>query len=422
MFGLADCNNFYASCERVFDPSLRNKPVVVLSNNDGCVIARSNEAKALNIPMGAPAFQIEKLIKKHDVAVFSTNFTLYGDMSNRVMNTLASFVPDYEIYSIDEAFLSFHGFDLFDLPTYAAKIVKTVHKNTGIPLSLGIAPTKTLAKIANKIAKKNGKYFCILNDETDIIPALKATAIEDVWGIGRRYAVFLQKYNIQTAYDFTQMAEAWVRTNMTVVGQRMQKELKGIPCYTLETDIPAKKNICTARSFGKMLTKLPEIEEAVASHTARCCEKLRKQKSCANAVMVYIHTNQHRKDLPQYAKNIVMQLPQATNYTPELIKHTITGLRRIFKEGYSYKKAGVIVIELVPESMVQGNLFYNVNTDKTQKLMQTVDELNAKYGRDQIRFSAQGYNKGWKLRQEKLSPCYTTKMDDLIKITKKKNT
>ena len=241
MFGLADCNNFYASCERVFNPALRNKPVVVLSNNDGCVIARSNEAKALNIPMGAPAYQIEKLIKAHNVAVFSTNFALYGDMSNRVMNTLAAFVPDYEIYSIDEAFLSFHGFEHFDLTAYATKIVKTVHKNTGIPLSLGIAPTKTLAKIANKIAKKNGKFYCILNTEEKIIASLKATAIEDVWGIGRRYAVFLRKHNIQTAFDFTQMPEAWIRKNLSVVGQRMFNELKGTPCYTLETGISAKK-------------------------------------------------------------------------------------------------------------------------------------------------------------------------------------
>jgi len=416
MFGLADCNNFYASCERVFDPSLRNKPVVVLSNNDGCVIARSNEAKALNIPMGAPAFQIEKLIKKHDIAVFSTNFTLYGDMSNRVMNTLASFVPDYEIYSIDEAFLSFHGFNLFDLPGYATQIAKTVYKNTGIPVTLGIAPTKTLAKVANKLAKKSGQYSHVLTQNDEIKAALKKIDIGDVWGIGRSYAVFLKKHNINTAYEFTLMPEAWVRKHMTVVGQRMQNELKGIPCYDLETEIPAKKNICTARSFGQMLTELKFIEEAVANFTARCCEKLRKQKSCAQTLMVFIHTNPHRKDLAQYARNIIIRLPHASNYTPELITHTIGGLRRIFKEGYSYKKAGVIVMELIPETHVQGNLFYDVNNEKNQKLMHTVDELNARYGRDYVRFSTQGYSKAWKLRQEKLSPCYTTKMDDLLDI------
>ncbi len=416
MFGLADCNNFYASCERVFDPSLRNKPVVVLSNNDGCVIARSNEAKALNIPMGAPAFQIEKLIKKHKIAVFSTNFTLYGDMSNRVMNTLAAFVPDYEIYSIDEAFLSFHGFERFDLAVYAAKIAKTVYKNTGIPVSLGIAPTKTLAKVANKIAKKSGQNSLVLDNDNDVKEALKTIDIGDVWGIGRSYTVFLQKYNIKTAFDFTLMPESWVRTHMTVVGQRMQKELKGICCYDLETEIPAKKNICTARSFGQMLFELKDIEEAVANFTSRCCEKLRKQKSCAQTVMVFIHTNPHRKDLAQYARNIIVHLPQATNYTPELIKHTTAGLRRIYKKGYAYKKAGVIVMELIPENHIQGNLFYNINNEKTQSLMHTVDELNARYGRYQVRFSTQGYSKAWKLRQEKLSPCYTTKMDDLLDI------
>ena len=416
MYGLADCNNFYASCERVFDPSLRDRPVVVLSNNDGCVIARSNEAKALNIPMGAPAFQIENLIKKHNIAVFSTNFTLYGDMSNRVMNTLAAFVADYEIYSIDEAFLSFHGFEHYNLKEYASEIVKTVYKNTGIPLSLGIAPTKTLAKVANKFAKKDASRFCILNDEVAVNEALKKTDVEDVWGIGRRYAVFLRKHNVKTAYDFIHMPEPWVRTHMTVVGLRMYKELKGIPCYTLENEIPAKKNICTARSFGRMLTELPAIEQALANFTARCSEKLRKQKSCARALMVFIHTNMHRKDLPQYARNTIVQLPHASNYTPELIHYATEGLRRIFKKGYSYKKAGVIIIDIVPENPVQGNLFYDVSNSKLQDLMHTVDELNARYGRDQVRFSAQGYSKNWKLKQEKLSPCYTTRMEDLMKV------
>jgi len=416
MYGLADCNNFYASCERVFDPSLRDRPVVVLSNNDGCVIARSNEAKALNIAMGAPAFQIEKLIKAHNIAVFSTNFTLYGDMSNRVMNTLAAFVTDYEIYSIDEAFLSFFGFEHYNLNEYASTIVKTVFKNTGIPLSLGIAPTKTLAKVANKFAKKDASRFCILDNEFSINEALKKTEVEDVWGIGRRYAVFLRKHNVNTAYDFIQMPEPWVRTHMTVVGLRMYKELKGIACYTLENEIPAKKNICTARSFGQMLTQLPAIEQAVANFTARCSEKLRKQKSCARALMVFIHTNQHRKDLPQYARNTIVQLPHASNYTPELIHYATEGLRRIFKEGYSYKKAGVIIIDIVAENPKQGNLFYDVSDTKLQNLMHTVDELNARYGRDQVRFLAQGYSKKWKLKQEKLSPCYTTRMDDLMNI------
>ncbi|MDD3875293.1 MAG: Y-family DNA polymerase [Bacteroidales bacterium] len=413
MFALADCNNFYASCERVFNPSLEKKAVVVLSNNDGCVIARSNEAKALNIAMGVPVYQIKDIVKKHQVAVFSTNFTLYGDMSNRVMNTLAEFVPDMEIYSIDEAFLSLDGFEHYNLEAYAEKITKTVRKNTGIPLSLGIAPTKTLAKAANKTAKKSGKFYCILNDEESITNALKKLDIEDVWGIGRRYAAFLRKHNILTAYDFTCQPESWIRKHMTVMGQRLLKELKGIPCYTLENDIPAKKNICTARSFGKMIGDVEQLQEAVASFAARCAEKLRRQKSCAAAIMVFLHTNFHRKDLPQYARSIVVPLPHATNYTPELIKYAIYGLTKIFKEGYAYKKAGVIMVEIIPSNSVQGNLFYPVADEKTKAVMDVVDDLNAKYGRDKVRILAQGYSKAWKMHQEKLSPCYSTRLSDI---------
>jgi len=416
MFGLADCNNFYASCERVFDPSLRNRPVVVLSNNDGCVIARSNEAKALNIPMGSPAFKIKDLIKQHNIAVFSTNFTLYGDMSNRVMNTLAVFVPDIEIYSIDEAFLSFNGFEQIDLCKYAEKITKTVIKNTGIPLSLGIAPTKTLAKIANKIAKKSPSSYHILQSTDGITKALQETEVEDVWGIGRQYAKFLRQHKVNTAFDFSKLSESWVRKHMTVMGQRMQKELQGISCFALEDEVPAKKSICTARSFGEMATDRETIMEAVANYTARCAEKLRLQNSCASAVMVFLHTNFHRKDLPQYAQNIVVPLPQATAYTPELIRFVQEGLKRIYKKNLYYKKAGVVMLNLVPETSVQGNLFYNLDSEKTHKLMHTMDMLNKKFGRDLVRFSAQGYGNSWKLLQEKLSPCYTTRVSDLIKV------
>jgi len=416
MFALADCNNFYASCERVFNPALENKPVVVLSNNDGCVIARSNEAKALGIAMGVPVYQIKELVKKLSVAVYSTNFILYGDMSNRVMNTLAPFVKDMEIYSIDEAFLSLHGFEHFNLENYADTITKTVRKHTGIPLSLGIGPTKTLAKAANKTAKKNGRPFCILNDAVGIEAALKELDIEDVWGIGRRYAAFLRKNNILTAYNFTQCPESWVRKHMTVVGQRLLKELSGIPCYSLENDIPAKKNICTARSFGKMTSDPEHLQEAVASFAARCAEKLRRQKSCASAIMVFLHTNFHRKDMPQYARNIVVPLPQATNYTPELIKYAVYGLQKIFKDGFSYKKAGVVMIELVHEESVQGNLFYHVDGAKSKAVMDVVDDINAKYGRDKVKVLAQGYGKAWKMNQEKLSPCYTTRLSDLPEV------
>lgn len=416
MFGLADCNNFYASCERVFAPSLRNKPVVVLSNNDGCVIARSNEAKALNIAMGTPAYQIKEVVRQHNIAVFSTNFTLYGDMSNRVMNTLSTFVADMEIYSIDEAFLSFHGFEHYDLNAYANTIVKTVLKHTGIPVSLGIAPTKTLAKIANRQAKKSTRNFCVLKTEESILQALKSTQVEDVWGIGRQYARFLHKHGVKTASDFVELPTPWIRKHMTVVGERLVKELRGISCHEITYEPPAKKNICTARSFGKMVSDSSVILEAVANYAARCAEKMRSQNSCAQAIMVFVHTNFHRKDLPQHAQNIVVPLPQATNYTPELIKYAQYGLKKIYKKGYSYKKAGVVMLNLIPAHSVQGNLFYTGSSSKTSHLMQTVDKLNSKYGRDKIRLSAQGYGKTWQLLQQKLSPCYTTRLNDLLKV------
>ncbi len=416
MVGLADCNNFYASCERVFDPSLRSKPVVVLSNNDGCVIARSNEAKALQIAMGTPAYQIKSLVKKHHIAVFSTNFTLYGDMSNRVMNTLASFVPDMEIYSIDEAFLSFKGFEKYKLKAYADQITRTVLKHTGIPVSLGVAPTKTLAKLANGIAKKSAQNFYILKSRDDIQKVLCDTKIEKVWGIGKRYADKLAKYNVKTAFEFTAMPESWVRKHMTVVGLRLQQELRGKPCLDFEYMPPPKKNICTARSFGTMVSRLDILEEAVANYAARCAEKMRQQNSCAQALMVFLHTNPHRKDLPQYAQNIVVSLSQPTHFTPELIKYAQYGLKKIFKKGYLYKKAGVIMLNLIPEHSIQGNLFYKADTEKTRRLMHTVDFLNRSYGRDKVRVSAQGYGTSWKLLQQKLSPCYTTRMKDLLEV------
>lgn len=418
MFGLADCNNFYASCERVFNPALNGKPVVVLSNNDGCVIARSNEAKELGIAMGVPAFQLKEFIRKNQVCVFSSNYTLYGDMSNRVMNTLSGFVSDIEIYSIDEAFLSFQGFDLMNLEYHAQKIVKTTTRNTGIPISLGIAPTKALAKIANKLAKKQSdkRGYYILRDDEEIHKVLKKYPIEDVWGIGGQYAKFLKSCNVLTAFDLTSKPKEWVQKHLTVVGVKIWLELKGFPSIELDTIPQPKKNICTARSFGNMLTELKDIEEALSNYTARCAEKLRKQGSCAGSMMVFIHTNQHRQDLAQYAKNIVIQLPEATNSSPELISFALKGLRAIYKKGYHYKKVGIIVMDFVPENTIQTNLFYTENKDRSGTLMKALDNLNSKYGKDSVRIASQGFNKHWKLRQEKLSPCYTTRWNDLLNV------
>jgi DNA polymerase V len=365
MFALADCNNFYASCERVFNPALNGKPVVILSNNDGCVIARSNEAKALGIKMGEPAFKIAAFLQMNQVMVFSSNYVLYGDMSQRVMSNLGQFTPEIEIYSIDEAFLNLKGLPV-DLEEYARTIRKTVLKNTGIPVSVGIGPTKVLAKAANYFAKKvpenNGTF--ILDSQAKIDQSLKKLAIDEVWGIGRQYASRLTAINVKTAWDFTQMTDPWVQKNMTIVGLRIKKELEGISCLEMELIAPAKKAICTSRSFGEAQTGLEPIKEAVATFTGKCASKLRKQKTCAKMLMVFVHTNGFNKNEPQYAQNFVCKLPVATNSSLELIKYALCALEAIYREGYRYKKAGVLVTEIVPEDQVQGSLFDQVDREK----------------------------------------------------------
>jgi len=421
MYGLLDCNNFYASCERVFNPSLNCKPVVVLSNNDGCVIARSSEAKALGIPMGEPAYKLKKLIESNQVHVFSSNYVLYGDMSHRVMNTVASFVPDMEIYSIDEAFLLLEGFEKIDMKIFGEKIVRTVTRNTGIPVSMGIAPTKTLAKVANKFAKKykNYKGVCIIDTNEKREKALKMTGIGDVWGIGRRYSKKLQYYSINTAWDFTQRTKSWVRHTMGIVGERTWMELRGTPCFEME--IPsAKKSICTSRSFGERLTEMAPISEAVANFAASCAEKLRHQHSLASVIMVFIHTNPFATNQPQYYNQTVIQLSVPTNDSTELINFALNGLKSIFKEGYRYKKAGVIVSEIVHERPLQGDLFDTRDREKFNKVMRVMDNLNESYGRQKVKIAAQGFDRKWKLKNEKLSPCFTTKLDDVLVVKAEK--
>lgn len=413
MYGLVDCNNFYASCERVFNPSLNGKPVVVLSNNDGCVIARSNEAKALGIKMGIPAYQIKDLVSSHGVAVFSSNYTLYGDMSGRVMSMLSELSPEIEVYSIDEAFLNLHG--IRDLDIIGRKMVDRVTRGTGIPVSLGVAPTKTLAKIANKFAKKYPAYnqLCIIDSEEKRIKALQLTEIGDVWGIGRRQAAKLQKEGIKTAYDFTRFSGSWVRKNMTVVGERTWKELQGISCIDMETAPPAKKQICTSRSFGKMLTDIETISEAIASHASTCAKKLRHQHSYASSLMVFIHTNNFREDLPQYWRNIVLHFPVPTNDTQEIVRYALSGLKSIFLNGYQYKKAGVIITEITEGAQL--GLFDRVDRDKQERLMQAIDKINGEHGNN-IKLAVQGTGRGWKLKQEQLSGHYTTNLNQIINI------
>ena len=418
MFALVDCNNFYASCERVFNPYWNGRPVVVLSNNDGCVIARSNEAKQIGIKMGVPAYQIKTEIEQYGIGVFSSNYTLYGDMSNRVMSMLSSYSPSIEIYSIDEAFLDFSGFDLFSLKNYGEDIVQEVTKGTGIPISMGIAKTKTLAKVANKFAKKYKGYkgVCIIDTEEKRISALKLTKIEDVWGIGHRHANRLASQGVNNAYDFARMPKNWVRQQMTVVGERTWKELNGEPCIELEQVAPPKKQICTSRAFGQTITDIEELEEAVSSYASICAGKLRKQKLCAQSLMVFIHTNNFREDLPQYFQNCVLKLPVPTSSTPEIVHYALIALRNIYRKGYFFKKAGVIIMDIVPNSAIQQNLFDAVDREKQKNLIKVVDKLNSGFTRNHLYLAIQGGRRKWKLKQELLSPCYTTQLSDIIKI------
>ncbi|MFH2012332.1 MAG: Y-family DNA polymerase [Pseudomonadota bacterium] len=417
MFALIDCNNFYVSCERVFRPDLIGKPVVVLSNNDGCVIARSNEAKAIGIPMGAPAFQNEELFRENGVHIFSANFALYGDMSQRVMSILSDFSPDIEIYSIDEAFLQLKGFEKYNLQEYGEKMRRLVKKWTGIPISIGIASTKALAKVANRIAKKfpektAGVY--VIDDEEKRGKALKWLKIEDVWGIGRQHNKRLNAVNINTAFDFIQLDDAWVKKNMSIVGLRLKHDLQGIPTLSIELPQP-KKSIATTRSFDKNYTDFDQTKERIVTFAVSCAEKLRQQKSCCNAIMVFIHTNGHREDLPQYSRNIIVKLPFATNSNIELAKFATQALEKIFRDGFHYKKAGVIVMDLTPENQHQLRLFEDSNP-KHKPVMQAIDNINAIYGQHTIKLGSQDLNRVWKMRQERLSPHYTTNLNEIITV------
>ena len=417
MFALIDCNNFFASCERVFRPDLNGKPVVVLSNNDGCIIARSNEAKKLGILMGAPAYQFERLFEEKEVYVFSANFVLYGDMSSRVMNIIASFAPEMEISSIDEAFLLLEGFENIDLVEFGEKIRKAVYKSTGIPVSIGFAPTKALAKVANNIAKKfpeKTKGVYSIDTDEKRIKALKWLPVEDVWGIGRRHAKRLQYFGISRAYDFLQQSDGWIKRQMTIAGLRLKRELEGEPMQELEERKP-KKSIATTRSFERYYTTLEQLHERVVTFAVTGAEKLRKQKSYTRAVMVFLLTNTHREDQLQYHRHIVVKLPYATNSGIEIARFAAEGLKRIFKEGYLYKKAGVIMMDITPDNPVQLNLFEN-SDPRHQPLMKAVDYINRSIGYRKVRLASQDQQRTWKMRQERLSPRYTTRLDEIMEV------
>jgi len=418
MYALVDCNNFFASCERVFNPALRDQPIVVLSNNDGCVIARSNEAKRLGLKMGDPFFKVKDIIEKNGIHVFSSNYSLYGNMSERVMKTLSGFVKDIEVYSVDESFLDLTGFDEhYNLTEYGKQIVNTVTRNTGIPVSMGIAPTKTLAKVASKFAKKYKGFggVCIIDGEEKREKALKLFDIADVWGVGRQYLKILNYYGVKTAYDFILKPESFVRKYMKVNGVRTWKELKGIPCYDLEQP-QDKKSICTSRSFGEIITDFTVLSEAVSNFAAACARKLREQNSCAAIITVFILTNRFRTDQSQDFECRTMSLPVATNASSELIAAACSILQRIYKKGYAYKKAGCVVSAIVPKNEVQLNLFDETDRVRLQRLYNTVDRVNKKNGTDALKIAAQGYSKKWKLKNEHISKRYTTNLADIITI------
>ncbi|MAR35648.1 MAG: SOS mutagenesis and repair protein UmuC [Candidatus Marinimicrobia bacterium] len=416
MIALADCNNFYASCERVFNPGLKTKPIVVLSNNDGCIIARSNEAKVLGIKMGVPVFQVRDIIDNNNVYVFSTNFALYGDMSSRVMSLLSDISPEIEIYSIDEAFMNFTG--VKDSVHLASRMKSVVTKSTGIPISIGIAATKTLSKVANYFAKKqtaNGVYA--LTEQQQIVQALKELPVSKLWGVGSRHLRMLNSYGINTAYDFIQLNEEWVLEKMTIMGLRMQRELKGDPCFGIDAYPSRKKNIRTSRSFGVKVKSLQTIQESIIAHAARCAEKLRIENSCARYVSVILRTNPFSKSQDYYYgyKSINLEIP--TNDSMEIVNAAKILLGSIYKEGLIYTKSGVIVGDTVPADQVQLNLFYSEQgKEKRKNLYKSVDFINQTMGRDKIQLLGQGIAKKWKLKQENLSPCYTTRWTDLLRV------
>ncbi len=416
MIALVDCNNFYASCERVFQPQLNNTPVVVLSNNDGCVIARSDESKALGIPMGAPIFKLKELVQKNQIKCFSSNFPLYGDMSSRVMQILSSFTPEIEIYSIDEAFLSLEGFQEEELEAYAAQIKKKVEQYTGIPISIGIAPTKALAKVANRIAKKfkeRTKGLYLIDNDQKRIKALKWLKIEDVWGIGRQHSKRLQLKQVYTAWDFTELNDAWVRKELSVVGLRLKKELEGQQNLFLEQP-QNKKSIATTRSFKTNITDLETLEERVATFAVHCAEKLRKQKSSCSMIAVFLRSNPFDKSQPHVFRNTTISLPYSSDSSILIASYAQKALRHIYKSGVPYKKAGVLVLGLQPNETQQLNLFCDTQP-KHKDLMKVIDKMNNRYG-NALQLASQNLTGKWMMRQENLSQRYTTDINELIQV------
>lgn len=415
MFALIDCNNFYASCERLFRPDLEYQPIVVLSNNDGCVIARSNESKALGIAMGEPFFKIKALCKQHKIHAFSSNYTLYGDISHRVMLTIEDEWPHVEIYSIDEAFLDLSTLSESQLESFCTQLQKRVLKETGIPTSIGIGKTKTLAKAANFLCKKvlNIPVFYLNNQVL-----LQKISVGDVWGIGRQWAKKLTNQGINTAYDLAQTNAHLLKRQYNVVLMRTAMELSGIPCATLEATEP-KQSIMSSKSFGKMQNTFPAVAQSVSSHCARAVEKLRAQNLVVQRMYVFVHTNRFREDLAQHFQSMEVKLINPTDDLRIITKMAKRCLRRIFKNGFYYKKAGVCLEDLIPKDPRQMDMFHQPSDEtleKTEQLMSVFDKINQKFGRHTMRLAAEGYSKPWAMRSELKSPAYTTRWSDLPQV------
>jgi len=418
IFALADCNNFYVSCERVFKPELKNKPVVILSNNDGCIVSRSQEAKALGIGMGVPFFQVRDIVESHNVKVFSSNYTLYGDISERVMDTLSRFTPNMEYYSIDEAFLSLYNISERNLTEYAKEIRRTVLKHTGIPISIGIAKTKTLAKIANEYVKRNPKLNGVLdiNNLPNMDKMLDHVPVYDIWGVGGQFGKYLMSWGIFTALDFRNANENFIRNKMGVIGVRTQMELKEISCLELNEVSDPRKGIMSSRSFSKYVTELDELQEAVSQYTTRAAEKLRKQNSIANNIYVFLQTNIHKLHEMQYSQGINYSLPEPTAFTPDLIRYARALMKKIYKQGYKYIKAGVMLTGIISKDTIQLNVFLNNKHDKKYRLMQSIDDINQYWGRDTVKSASSGIKQDWKMRRDYCSPRYTTNWNELLTI------
>lgn len=418
VFALVDCNSFYVSCERAFNPSVNTKPVVVLSNNDGCAISRSNEAKRAGIAMGAPIFKCQDIVKQHDVKVFSANFVLYGDMSNRVMSVLSNFTPNLEIYSIDEAFLSLSGFEHLDLEAYAQKIRGDVKKQTGIPVSIGVAPTKTLSKVANHYAKDHPESSGVftLMDEGKINRILSHTPVGEVWGIGKEKAIFLERNGIYTAFDLKNASDEWVKKHLTIVTLRTVWELRGVPCLSLEETQPNKKAIATTRTFGYEVDNKTEMQEAVSAYVSRSAEKLRRQKSLAGHIQIYVETNPF-KNTPYYRNSAGIDISPQTADTTRLIEIAKKLLDRIYRDGLTYKSCGVILMNLMPIDSEQEYLFdEKYQGSARERLMQVMDSYNRGVNSGKIFMAAEGSGKPWYMKQARRSKRFTTRWDELLEI------